>query len=121
VGAGLIMGQNGRWAGGGSLAPWRVAIGGAGCLGPLSGLPPFLVSGRAGPRAWGSAQARFEPRVGPARARVSSSRAEFVSGFFLCFVSCRRASCCMAKYIWMAPFYFTFSFSLSLTPNFKSF
>ena len=61
---------------------WRVAVGGAGCLGPLSGLPPFLVLGHAGPQAWGSAQARPEQRAGPARARVSSGRAGFVSGFF---------------------------------------
>ena len=70
--------------------------GGAGCLGPLSGLPPFLVPGRAGPRAWGSAQARPEQRAGLARARVSSGRAGFVSGFF--FVLRVVPSCCMAKY-----------------------
>ena len=50
--------------------------------GLLSGLPPFLVPGRAGPRAWGSTQARPEQRAGPARARVSSGCAGFMSGFF---------------------------------------
>ena len=62
---------------------WQVAIGGlAGCLEPLSGLPQFLVPGRAGLRAWGSAKAGPEQRAGLARARVSSGRAGFVSGFF---------------------------------------
>jgi hypothetical protein len=68
----------GGWADDGPKWP----LGGGGCLGPLSGLPLIFVPGRAGPRAWGSAQARPEPRAGPARARVSSGHAGFVSGFF---------------------------------------